>query len=46
MELLGLIVFVAIFALAIFVSCEVDDEPRSSIEARRYLARNGHLPLV
>ncbi len=46
MELLGLIVFVAIFALAIFVSCEVDDEPRSLIESRRYLASNGHLPLI
>jgi hypothetical protein len=44
MELLGLIMFAAIFALAIFISCEVDDEPRSLIEARRYLARNGHLP--
>ena len=46
MEFLGLIVFVSIFTMEVFVAYEVDDEPQRLIEVRRHSDWSGLVPLI
>jgi hypothetical protein len=45
MEWIAWSVFTVIFTLACVIAGGVDDEPRNSIETKRFLANIGYLPL-
>jgi hypothetical protein len=45
MEWIAWSVFIVAFTLACVIAGGVDEEPRSSIETKRFLASSGYLPL-